>query len=85
MPDLQEALADSIIDFVQQLRREDLEKKPGVAETLDWAAALCGLGIKDLRDAPSKVAATMICLLKTERDLKAVPKETVSRLAGRAA
>ncbi len=85
MPELQESLACAIIDFVQRLRKEDLERKPGVAETLDWAAALCGLGVRDLRDDPDKTAATMICLLKTEQDLKAVPKEAVSRLAGRAA
>ena len=85
VPELQESLAGPIIDFVQQLRKEDLEKKPGIAETLDWAAAICGLGIRDIRDDPEKIAATMICLLKTEPDLKAVTKETVARLAGRAA
>lgn len=85
VPDLQESLAGPIIEFVQQLRKEDLEKKPGIAETLDWAAALCGLGVRDLQDDPGKIAATMICLLKTEPDLRAVTKETVARLAGQAA
>ncbi|MCY6379163.1 AAA family ATPase [Hoeflea prorocentri] len=85
MPDLEEKLAEAVIGFVQQLRKEDLEKKPGIAETLDWAAALCGLGVKALQDDISKVTETMICLLKTEKDIKSVPKETVSRLAGKAA
>ncbi|WP_136661189.1 MoxR family ATPase [Nitratireductor sp. XY-223] len=85
MPDLEEKLADSIIGFVQQLRKEDLEKKPGIAETLDWAAALSGLGLNALGDDIDKVTQTMICLLKTESDLKSVPRELVSRLAGKAA
>ena len=85
MPDIEEKLSESVIGFVQQLRKEDLEKKPGIAETLDWAAALCGLGVKSLQDDVAKVTGTMICLLKTETDIKSVPKEAVSRLAGKAA
>ncbi|WP_419908507.1 AAA family ATPase [Hoeflea sp.] len=85
MPDLESKLADAIIGFVQQLRKEDLDKKPGIAETLDWAAALSGLGISTLGDDIDKVAQTMICLLKTEPDLKSVTREVVSRLSGKAA
>ena len=85
MPNLEGRLADAIIGFVQQLRKEDLEKKPGIAEMLDWAAALSGLGIAALGDDTNKVTQTMICLLKTESDLKSVPRELVSRLAGKAA
>lgn len=85
MPDVEDQLANAIVGFVQQLRKEDLEKKPGIAETLDWAAALTGLGIADLGKDIDTVAKTMICLLKTEADLKAVPREIVSRLAGKAA
>ncbi len=84
-PDIEDRLANTIIGFVQGLRKEGLEKKPGIAETLDWAAALCGLGMKDLDEDPDKLTATMICLLKTESDLKSVPREVVSRLAGKAA
>ncbi|MEX3010230.1 AAA family ATPase [Hoeflea sp. TYP-13] len=85
LPDVEDQLASTIIGFVQGLRKEDLEKKPGIAETLDWAAALSGLGLKALDEDLDKVTATMICLLKTESDLKSVPKELVSRLAGKAA
>ncbi|MEM6460338.1 MAG: MoxR family ATPase [Pseudomonadota bacterium] len=84
-PDIEDRLAASVIGFVQALRKEDLEKKPGIAETLDWAAALCGLGIRSLEEDPDRLTATMICLLKTESDLKSVPREVVSRLAGKAA
>ena len=51
------ALAQQIVRFVQALRREELRKKPGIAETLDWAAALLGLGVKDLRDDPEALHA----------------------------
>ncbi|MEM9106013.1 MAG: MoxR family ATPase [Pseudomonadota bacterium] len=84
-PDIEHQLAGAIIGFVQGLRKEDLEKKPGIAETLDWAAALSGLGMRSLDEDPDRLTSTMICLLKTESDLKSVPREVVSRLAGKAA
>ena len=84
-PDLEARLAEQIVGFVQALRREDLEKKPGIAEMLDWAAALAGLGVNDLADDPAQTQATLICLLKTERDRAAVPKEVQQRLVGKAA
>ena len=84
-PDIEDQLAAAIIGFVQGLRKEDLEKKPGIAETLDWAAALTGLGMRSLDEDIDRLTTTMICLLKTESDLKSVPREVVSRLAGKAA
>ena len=54
------------------LRREDLEKVPGIAETLDWGAALIGLKVKQpCRDELARVHPTLVCLLKTEADQKA--------------
>ena len=85
VPGIEQRLANQIAGFVQQLRKEDLEKKPGVAETLDWAAALVGFRIADLTEDLDQVTSTLICLLKTESDLKSVPREVVSRLAGQAA
>ncbi len=85
LPDIEQMLAGQIAGFVQALRKEDLEKVPGVAETLDWAAALTGLQISDLGDNPDRICSTLICLLKTEADLKSVTPEVVRRLAGRAA
>ncbi len=82
---LDDELAGQIVRFVQALRKEDLEKVPGIAETLDWAAALAGLGVKALADDLDTVQASLICLLKTERDLKVVVPEVTSRLAGKAA
>ncbi len=84
-PDLNPRLAEQIIGFVQALRKEDLEKKPGIAETLDWAAALSGMGVNDLTDDPAMLQASLVCLLKTQADQSSVPIEVTQRLAGKAA
>ena len=81
-PDLSPHLAVQIVSFVQAIRKEELDKKPGVAETLDWAAALAGLGLKDLTDDPVTLQASLVALLKTEADQAAVPGEVAQRLAG---
>ena len=85
LPGIEPALAAQIARFVRSLREEDLEKRPGVAETLDWASALMGLGIGTLQPDSKRLHATLICLLKTEADLKSVTPEVFGRLAGRAA
>ncbi len=74
--------AEQIVGFVQALRKEDLEKNPGVAEMLDWAAALSGLGICSLSDDPVAMQATLVCLLKTESDSARIPTEVAQRLSG---
>lgn len=84
-PDLNARLSEQIVGFVQALRKEELEKKPGVAEMLDWAAALSGLGVNDLSDDPVTLQATLVCLLKTQADQAAIPTEVTQRLAGKAA
>ena len=84
-PGLEDRLAAQIVSVVQALRREELEKKPGVAEMLDWAVALMGLGVNDLADDPVAVQATLICLLKTRADQAAVPREVAARIIGAAA
>ena len=85
LPNIEQKLASQITRFVQALRKEDLEKVPGIAETLDWAAALYGMKIENLGDNLQKVQSTLICLLKTETDIKAVVPEVTSRLAGKVA
>ena len=47
-PEAPERLAREVVAFVQRLREADLTKVPGVAETLDWAAALLSLGAAEL-------------------------------------
>jgi len=84
-PSLNAHLAEQIVGFIQALRKEDLEKKPGVAEMLDWAAALSGLGLNDLSDDPVTLQATLVCVLKTQADQAAIPTEIAQRLVGKAA
>jgi MoxR-like ATPase len=84
-PDAEPRLAAQIVDFVQALRREDLEKAPGIAETLDWLGALAGLGLNDLAADPAAVQASLVCLLKTRADQAAVTPEVTARLTGKAA
>ena len=81
-PDISPLLSRQIVGFVQSLRKEDLEKKPGIAETLDWAAALAGLGLRDLTDDPVALQASLVTLLKTEADRASIPTEVAQRLAG---
>ena len=83
-PDVTAHLGGQIIGFVQALRKEDLEKKPGVAEMLDFAAALAGLGLGDLTDDPVRLQAALATLLKTQSDRGAVTTEIAQRLAGTA-
>ncbi len=63
-------LARSVVAFVQRLREADLTKVPGVAETLDWAAALMALGAAELD--PDTVDATLGVVLKYEEDVRQV-------------
>ena len=77
-------LGVQIIGFVQALRKEDLEKKPGVAEMLDFAAALAGLGLADLTVDPVRLQAALATLLKTHADRGAITTEIAQRLAGTA-
>jgi len=83
LPDVPERLARSVVAVVQALRRDDLFKKPGVAETLDWATALGALGTADL-DLET-LDGTLGVLLKYEEDVSRVRGEMLSRLVAEAA
>lgn len=84
-PDVEARLADQIVGFVQKLREEELEKTPGIAEMLDFAAAMMGLGIADLTDDPAVLQSTLTTLLKTQSDQAQITPEVASRIAGKAA
>ncbi|HEX4929760.1 MAG TPA: MoxR family ATPase, partial [Gaiellaceae bacterium] len=83
LPDLPARLARSVVAVVQALRREDLFKRPGVAETLDWALALTALGTVEL-DLES-LGGTLGVLLKYEEDVRRVREESLPRLLEEAA
>jgi len=70
VPGLSEKLARELTTFMQSLRRLKLQKTPGVAESLDWAAALVSLHASELDAA--LVEETLGCFLKDEADLRAV-------------
>ncbi len=70
LPDLPARLARSVVAVVQALRRDELFKRPGVAETLDWAMALTALGTGELDGAA--IDGTLGVLLKYEEDVSRV-------------
>ena len=84
-PALNAHLGAQIVGFVQSLRKEELEKKPGIAEMLDFAAALAGLGVADLSADPAILQAALATLLKTQSDRATITTEVAQRLAGKAA
>jgi MoxR-like ATPase len=85
LPHIDATLAQQVARMVSAVRKEDLSKVPGVAETLDWAATLAGLDIHDLRQQPEAVHETLICLLKTHEDRARMTREVTDRLLGRVA
>jgi MoxR-like ATPase len=73
-------LIEEAVAFVQRLRREDLDKTPGVAETLDWVRVLFHLGHGELPVDPQSLVPTLAALLKTRNDRWQVTAERVARL-----
>ena len=67
VPGIAKVLSQEIVHFVQTLRKEDLFKSPGVAETLDWASALSELDVVALD--PATVSDTLGVLLKYQDDI----------------
>jgi MoxR-like ATPase len=74
VPAAPEKLAREVVGFVHRLREADLTKVPGIAETLDWAAALLSMGASEL--APELVDETLGVVLKYEEDIRHVRGET---------
>ncbi len=84
VPEIGPKLARQVVAFVQDLRRMDLRKKPGIAETLDWAAALLRLEVPSLDADPQVVLDSLVCLLKTREDSAGIGQVEVERLVARA-
>jgi MoxR-like ATPase len=83
LPDVPARLARSVVAVVQALRRDDLFKRPGVAETLDWAMALTALGAGELDEAA--IDGTLGVLLKYEEDVSRVRADMLPGLVAEAA
>ena len=81
-PEVAAQLARQIVAFVQAARGMDLKKKPGIAETLDWTAALLRLGITTIEGGGAeRIMESLSALIKTREDRVAFPLEVVARLA----
>ena len=77
-PDLPQTLAVEVVAFVQRLRAADLTKVPGIAETIDWAAALEALGARRLE--AEQVERTLGALLKYQEDVAVMKGGGAARL-----
>lgn len=77
-PEASDALSREIVAFVQQLRTEDLFKKPGVAETIDWAK--CLLALDAVAISPQVIADTLGAILKYQDDIAALHGSEASRI-----
>jgi len=81
-PSAAESLSKEVVAFVQRLRKADLFKLPGVAETIDWANCLVALDRVALD--PETVNNTLGVLLKYRDDLERVAGEEAARMVGEA-
>ena len=77
-PEAEAALSREVVGFVQKLRTEDLFKKPGVAETIDWAKCLLALDVIDL--SPEVIADTLGAILKYQDDIQKLEGSEARRL-----
>ena len=81
-PEAAGELARQVVQFVQDTRRMDLQKRPGIAETLDWTAALLRLGVTAFgQDATEAIMESLAALIKTRDDRTAFTPEVVGRMA----
>lgn len=81
-PDVEPMLAKQITAFVQELRRMELFKAPGIAETLDWTSAVIALDQRAL--SPEVIADTLGVILKYEDDIKTFRPEVLGAVYDRA-
>lgn len=77
-PEAAENLSREVVAFVQALRTEDLFKKPGVAETIDWAKCLLALDVINL--SPEVIADTLGAILKYQDDIQKLQGSEAKRI-----
>nr|WP_040610506.1 MoxR family ATPase [Oceaniovalibus guishaninsula] len=77
-PEASESLSREIVAFVQALRAEDLFKRPGVAETIDWARCLLALDMMEL--SPQVIADTLGAILKYQDDIQRLQGAEATKL-----
>ena len=72
IPNIEEKLAGELSSYVQQIRTLNLDKNPGVAETIDWAKGVMALGTERIEDA-------LACVVKSDRDAIKVKEALFSK------
>ncbi len=77
-PEAADALSREVVAFVQRLRTEDLFKKPGVAETIDWAKCLLALDVINL--SPEVIGDTLGAILKYQDDIQKLQGSEAKRI-----
>ena len=77
-PEASEQLSREVVAFVQRLRTEELFKKPGVAETIDWAKCLLALDVMNL--SPEVIADTLGAILKYQDDIQKIQGSEAKRI-----
>ena len=82
IPDASSALVQQAVFFIHQLRKQDLDKTPGIAETLDWIRVLCARDMQALPDDPAELAGSLSALLKTRSDQWQVSDGVIAKLMG---
>jgi MoxR-like ATPase len=78
LPDIQPTLAEQICTFMQKLRQINFYKRPGIAETLDWAQALLHLNQAVL--VPETIRETVGCILKYHEDVEKFKRDEMERV-----
>ena len=77
-PEAADQLSREVVAFVQALRTEDIFKKPGVAETIDWAKCLLALDVISL--SPEVIADTLGAILKYQDDIQKLQGSEAKRI-----
>ena len=77
-PEAAETLSREVVAFVQKLRTEDLFKRPGVAETIDWAKCLLAIDVVTL--SPEVIADTLGAILKYQDDIQKIAGDPAKKL-----
>jgi MoxR-like ATPase len=80
LPDIGAQLSSQLVEFIQSLRQLELRKKPGIGETLDWAAALMQLDVENLNNDPERIMGSLVCVLKTRDDRNQITQDVLNQL-----
>jgi len=78
VPAIQSRLAGQICRFMELLREQDFYKRPGIAESIDWANALMSLGIEELDE--ETIDQTLCCILKYKNDQEKLSEPDMQKL-----